>query len=509
MMPRQLILFSAALALTAGDPKLPLPEAPLRMVIPDVASFDAALTGNYRRFLTGSPRPGDPLVSAWRKTQVGSKLEDQWAKFSASLPLNWDSIRKLQPKALGLALLDVGHLEAVLLVETPVAVLPIAFPAGEKKVYGGVAYTLAMQGTADGSEDPDRRMGLAWARQGPWLFLATSERALKLALDDALNGRGIAAPLAGLVSMEIDLDRLRKDRYFRREFVFPDGPETGKLRTALRKEGGHLVEVREGLTEPRNAVFTFEAQGAATAGWEPEGTAFWPAFRRGLLEPIPLLLDQPVPSVRPLPAATSAAAEDRYLVDFTQPKLAAGAAPWEEGELATWKTLLERTPISSWGFWVGPEGTRRMVFAWPEAQDAAFLEACRATVARRAGSATVVKEVTAQEIRVGPGLPALALRRTAGFLWVGPTARSLQSVPAPTASGDLIRWARLDLAAVRGEAARWAKLEGPARPEQVRPLSDRVLGLLGWLPATTSISVERRKTRTGWTEKIIFGQSAR
>ena len=82
-------------------------------------------------------------------------------------------------------------------------------------------------------------------------------------------------------------------------------------------------------------------------------------------------------------------------------------------------------------------------------------------------------------------------------------------MPTPRLGGDLIRWAQVDLGAVRGEAKRWAQVEGPARPEQVRPLSDRVLGLLGWMPATTSIAVERRKTATGWTEKITFGSQGK
>ncbi|MDP2875623.1 MAG: hypothetical protein Q8O00_05510 [Holophaga sp.] len=504
MKPRDFVLFTASLVLLAGDSKLPLPPAPLRMVIPDVALFDTALTGGYQQFLNGEPKAGDPVVSAWRKTQVGSKLEDQWSKFAESLPLNWADIKKLQPRSLGLALLQVGHLEAVLILETPLAVIPLELPAGEKKTHGGIPYSMVVKGAADASEDPDRRMGFAWARSGSFLFLATSERALKLALDEALGGRGIAAPMPGLIAMELDLDVLRKDRYFRREFLFPEGPETGKLRTALRKEGGHLIEVREGTNEPRNAVFTFESPNAATAGWEPEGTVFWPAFRRGLLEPIPVLLDQPVATVRPLPAATTAATEDRYLTDFTRPKMAEGSSPWEEGDLATWKALLQRTPIASWGFWVGSDGIRRMVFPWPEAQDGAFLETCRATVVRRTGRTTAVKEGDAQELRVGPNLPALAIRRTGGFLWVGPSAKALQSVLTPAPGGDLIRWTRVNLTAVRKEAGRWAKVEGPARPEQVRPLSDRVLGLLGWMPTTTSISVERRKTASGWTEKIVF-----
>ena len=497
-----------SLGLIAGDVKPPLPEAPIRVVIPDVPAFDAALKGAYRRALTGNPKPNDPVASAWRKTQVGSKLEDQWMKFSKDLPLTWDEILKFHPKSLGLALLEVGHLEAVLVMETPLAALATALPAGTHKSHGGVSYDLVAAGAADGSDDPDRRMGLAWARMGERLILATSERALKLAIDEAQAGRGFTAPLPGIVSMELDLEVLRKDRYFKREFLFPEGPETGKIRAALRLDGGHLVEVREGVNDPRGSVFTFEAPAAAAQGWEPEGQEFWPAFRRGLLEPIPNPADKPVPALVPLPSAARQATEDRYAINLTQPMLVAGASPWEEGDLKPWKALLDKKPILSWGYWITQDGARRLAFAWPEAMDAEFIELCRVTVARRAGKATVAKIGDAQEIRVGPGLAALAIRRTGDFLWVGQHAQDLQNAPSPKSDAGLIRWAKVDLGAVRAEAGRWAKAEGPARPEQVRPLSDRVLGLLGWMPATTSIWVERRKTSAGWEEKIVFGTKA-
>ncbi len=492
-------------SLGAAEAGLPLPEAPVRILIPEAGAFDGALTGGYRAFLSGRPRNGDPLVTAWRRTQVGSKLEDQWLKLSQDLPWTWGEIRKLQPRSLGLALLDVGHLEAVLVIDTPLAVLPANLPAGTRASYGGVAYARVSAGAADGSGDPDRRMGLAWARLGSRLLLATSERALKLAIDEAQAGRGLAPPLPGLVSMELDLDRLRKDRYFRREFPFPEGPETGKVRVALVREGDHLVEVREGRQEPRGGVYTFAAPGAGAIGWEPEGQPFWPALRQGLLEPIPAPSERPVPALGSLPSAAASAPEDRYSVNLTRPLAAPGAPPWEEGDLAPWRALLTQQPVPSWGFWVGPGGTRRLVFPWPESRDAEFLELCRRTVARRAGTAAVVRAGEAQEIRVGPGLAALALRRTGPFLWVAPSAADLKDAPLPRAEGDLVRWARVDLGAVRAEGPRWAKVEGPPRPEQVRPLSDRVLGLLGWMPATTSIAVERRRTPTGWTERVVFG----
>jgi len=511
MKPILLCLFTQTLIhpLMAQD-RWPLPDAPLRMVIPDAKAFEASLTGSYRSFLEAKPKPGDPVVAAWRKSRVGSKLEDQWSKFSESLGLDWTQIQKLQPRSMALAILQVGHLEAVLVIDTPLAQVPFKLPEGESRTQGGIPYAFVKAGAADASEDPDSRMGLAWARMGSQLILATSERALKLAIQEAQAGRGFKPPLPGLISMELDLDALRKDRYFKREFLFAEGPEKGRIHTALRQENGHLIEIREGLgagkDEIRSGVFRFEAPGAATCGWEPEGKVFWPTFRRALLDPVPAPSDTPQPTIQSLPAAGQGST-DRYAVNFTHGRPAAAGA-WEAGDLAPWQVLLAAHPIKSWGYWVDERSShpssRRMVFPWPKEQDTAFLECCRATAARRSNLATVSTLGEIKEIRVGPGLPALALRRTGNFLWVASAARDLEQVPTPSPEADLVRWASLDLDAVRREGPRWEKVEGPARPEQVRPLSDRVMGLLGWMPQTHSLHLERRKTPQGWREVLRF-----
>jgi hypothetical protein len=77
-------------------------------------------------------------------------------------------------------------------------------------------------------------------------------------------------------------------------------------------------------------------------------------------------------------------------------------------------------------------------------------------------------------------------------------------LPGPRPAGDVVRWARVDLAAVRALAPAWARVEGPAAPERVRTFSDRVLGLLGWIPSVKAISVERRQAPAGWTERVVF-----
>ncbi len=503
-MKRSLLLAACAVLVSAATPSLPLPPAPVRVIIPDPSAFDAALGSGYRAFLTGAVAEDDPVVAAWRKTQVGSKLEDQWSRLSKDLPWTWDQIRALQPTAVGLALLQVGHLEAVLVVDTPLAKVPVPLKTGSPRVYKGVTYAFVAKGAADENADPDRRMGLAWARSGGHLILATSERALKLSLDELQSGAGFDAPMPGLIAMDLDLDALRKDRYFRREFLFAQGPEQGHLHTALRSESGHLVEVREGSSDNRPGVFTFAAPGAAAAGWEADGATFWAAFRRCLLEPIPAPADLPVRALAPLPDAGKAS-HDAYTEDFTKPLVSAGGPAFELGDLAPWKALLAAHPVSSWGYWVGRNGARRMALPWPSAQDDAFMEACRATAARRAGRAALVKVGDAKEIQVGPGLPALAFKREGEILWIATSAADLKDAPEPRMDKDLLRWAQVDLEAARAEAPRWAKTEGPAQPEQVRPLSDRVLGLLGWMPETTSLQVERRRTPNGWTERVVFG----
>jgi len=490
-------------ALAASGP--PLPPAPVRVVIEDPAAFDAALTGAFRRALTGAPQEGDPVVAAWRRTRVGSKLEEQWAKLSDDLPWTWDSIRRLKPRSVGIALLEVGHLEAVLAVDTPLARLPITPRAGEPATHAGVSYQVVAKGAADGSEDSDRRMGLAWARMGSLLLVATSERGLRLAIDEAQAGRGFEAPLPGLVSLELDLDALRKDRYFRREFLFGAGPEEGKVKAALRVEGGRLVEVREGSGETRGPGMVFDAPDAAASGWEADGGALWPALRAAVLEPIPVPAERPVPPLSALPAAAPQAAQDRYLVNLERPLARAESAAWEEGELARWRGLWSDTPVTGWGYAVERDGARRIVFPWPPERDKELIDLCRATVERRAGRATVGAVNEARQISVGPDLPAVAVRRTGAYVWLAASARHLEGAVAPRPSPDVVRWARADLIALRGEAPRWEKAEGPAAPEQTRPLSDRILGLLGWIPETTSLTVERRRTGDGWSETLVFG----
>jgi len=236
----------------------------------------------------------------------------------------------------------------------------------------------------------------------------------------------------------------------------------------------------------------------------PDGAGFWNAFRRGLLEPVPAPEDQPVPALAALPEVAQGAANP-YAVDFTKAKAAPGTRPGDPGDLAPWKALLARQGIPGWGYCVAGDGTRKLAFVWPEGLDGEFLDLCLATAGRRAGRATVARVGDVREIRVGPGLPALGLLRVGQLLWAAPSARDLQNLPAAQAEPGLVRWARVDLGAVRNEAARWAKVEGPARPEAVRPLSDQVLGLLGWIPAVTSLSVERTRTADGWQERVLFG----
>jgi hypothetical protein len=493
--------FASAAAMETGSRKLPLPDAPVRLVIPDASAFDAALTGSFRQAAVGEIAAEDPVVSSWRQSQVGSKLEAEWSKLSSDLPWSWTQIRRLQPRSLGLALLSAGSLEAVLVIETPLAALPVTPPAGTPKTHGGVSYSLVARGVGDPEGSDERRAGLAWARQQGLLILATSERALLLTLDELAAGRGVTAFLPGLASLELDLDRLRKDRYFVREFVFGSGQDQGLVHAALRLEAGSLVEVREGRGARSGSGFSFDAK-AVAAGWEPDADGLARALRAGLLEPSTGLTDRPVAPLTALPPAVGTES-DRYLVRLDRPSVQAGAA-WEEGDLATWRELLARRPAPGWGWLVDANGGRALVFAWPQKLQADLEKACRATLARRAGRVEDVKVGDSLELRVGPGLPSLAIRRSGDFVWIGSSSATLAALGTPRAAGDLVRWGRVDLAAARGEAERWARAEGPAAPERVRTFSDRVLGLLGWLPAVREISVERRQAEDRWTERIRF-----
>jgi hypothetical protein len=264
--------------------------------------------------------------------------------------------------------------------------------------------------------------------------------------------------------------------------------------------------VREGRGDAGIGGALFDAPGAVAAAWEPEDAALASVLRAAILEPLSFLSERPVPPIVPLPQP-SAASTDRYLVNLEQPPET--GATGEEGELPAWRDLLAKRPGGGWGYALGGDGSRRIVFPWPESLDDALLQLCKATVGRRSGPTIVAESRGSREVRVGPDLAAMALRRTGGFVWIGRSAAELADVATPTRSSDVVRWARVDLDAVRTEAARWPTVEGPSAPEQTRPLSDRILGLLGWMPATRSLSVERRKTENGWSERVVFGGERR
>lgn len=493
----------------------PLPDAPLRLVIPDVGAFDAALGGSFRAALTGTLPESDPAYAAWRQTQVGAKLIAQWQKLEGDLPWTWSQVVALEARSLGLALLDVGHLETVVAISTPLAALPSPLAKGQARNHAGVGYQVVAAGAGDAGpagagegatdEDGERRMGLAWARVGEWVLIATSERALVAALDAQTSGHGFGLPLAGLVSMDLDLDRLRKDRYFKREFLFAAGPETGRMRAALRRDGERVVEVREGANDPRKPGYDFDGGGAALAGWEADGGALWQALRSGILEPVPDPAERPRVSLGLLPAATLDKNDDRYLVSFVKPLAKPGAPPTDEGELAQWRAWLDENPAAGWAYVVDRDGTRRIGVPWPAARDEELIALCRAMASRRAGRVEVASVDGAREVRAGADLPMVAIRRVGDLVWIGPSAKALVAAPAAVRSADRVRWARLDLGVVRGQIPRWERAEGPAAPEQVRALSDRIAGMLGWIPRVGSASVERRITASGgWTETVTL-----
>ncbi len=496
-----LLLAAAAALPAAAQAPLPLPEAPVVLVSSDPAALDRALGGGFRKALAGTSAEDDPVLRGLRQTRVGGKLDEQWALFAKDLALTWTGIVAMKPTALGLSLLSAGDLEAVLAVRSPLAQLPVALPAGEARTRNGVPYAFVARGAGD-ERTLDRRLGLAWARVDGTLLVATSERALLLALDRAAAKQGYDPFLPGLLSARLDLAALRSDRYFRREFLFAEGlegTESGVLVCALREEGGRLVEVREGDAPrgPAAARWTTDGRRVAAAGWETSSKRFPSALRRGLLEPVPVPAARPGLALEPLPDPNAAKGE-RYLVDLTKPVPAAGEG--DAAELPRWTAFLDSLKLEGWGWEVGADGSRRLLAKVPPGQEAELVALAKATLTRRGGTATAA----ASRLDVGPGLPGLAWARRGEWLWLAASEAHLAAVPAPDADAGLVRWSRVDLDAVRAEQGAWRDAEGASFEGRVRPFSDRILGLLGWAPKATSVAVERRQEGGRFRERVVF-----
>jgi hypothetical protein len=478
---------------------VPLPDAPVVLRITDVSAFDRALTGGFRKALSGKLADADPAASAWKRTRVGGKLDAQWALFAADLPLSWPDVLSLRPTEIGFSLLSAGDLEAVLAVRTPLAALPVKLPAGSSRTHRGVTWHFVSRGAGD-LKTQDRRIGLAWARTGDLLLVATSERAMLLALDGSPESAR-APKLEGFAHLRLDMDRLSKDLYFRREFLFPEGRAAhGIVEAALRIEGETLVEIREGDGADGAAAARWKTEGRSVgaAGWESDGTRFFAALRRAFLEPLPGEPQAlPVPASKAIPSPDGAG-DDRYLVDITRPAPAAGKAG--EGEIPGWTRFLADAHVDGWGWEIGDKGAVRLLVVQPPAFDAPFLDLAVSTVRRHSGAASR----DGGNLRVGPGLPALAIRRAGAALWIASRPEDLADVPEPALDPTLIRWGRVEASLVRSEGRAWTEAEGTFTPDATRPFSDRVLGLLGWAPSLQTVFVERHRLGSRFEEKLVF-----
>ncbi len=490
---------------------LPLPASMIRLSIPDVPAFNAALGGGFRKALHGNLPENDGVARGFNQSQVGAKLQDQWSRFRGETALSFQTILDLQASSAALAVLNIGHMEMVLVVETPLAALPDIFEAGTSRLDHGKTYHLVRTGAADEGADGEIRMGLAWARDSGLLIIATSERAMKLALGAVAAGERFAPKLEGLASLELDLDALRNDLYFKRDFLFGSlaeaGESSGRLSAALRLESGRLVEVREGdaaATSKRGAIF--DAKDAVASGWIGDASRLLLELRRGVSEPLPVPSDRPQVAVAPIPASRAASAEDRYATNVEVPAVSAGGLVTEAAELDAWVALLAAHPPEGFGYLVTRSKARLLVLPWPKERDAELGGLLEATLSRR--GARLSPPPPAGETRqylIGPGLPVLALRRMGDFVWLAPSAAELRSAPVVSWSSEVVRFAKLNLGAAREEGKRWARIEGPRSSDNVRPLSDRVLGLLGWMPSVRTLEVERRVTGSSFKERIVFG----
>ena len=499
--PMLLATLLSSLPAAAATEALPLPKAPVMLRIGDVGAFDRSLSGGLRKAMSGKLPVSDPAGAAWRRTRVGGKLEAQWGRLSADIGLGWPELMALKPTEIGLALLSPGNLETVLAVRSPLANLPLKLPAGTTKTHKGTTYHLVVRGAGD-DRRLDRRLGLAWARTGGILLIATSERAILLALDG--NGESpFPDEPSGFAQLRLDLGELQKDLAFRREYLFPEGKSaTGIVLCALRSDGENLVELCEGESGGAGASSSAGRWSTAGrhlqgAGWESDGARFFAAFRRAFLEPVPSPSSHPGVAIKPLPSADGLAG-DKYQVDLTRPATAADKAG--DAELPEWSALLSGASIAGWGWELDESGAVRLVVRTPSENDARFLDLSAATLKRRSGP--VSREGNA--LRVGPDLPALAVRRTGDWLWIGRRPEELENLPVPATDGNLVRWGSVDVALLKRESRFWAEAEGAFSPDTTRPYSDRILGLLGWAPSLRSVSVERRVTGSRFQEKVVF-----
>ena len=498
---------TAAASSSAG---LPLPAAMIRLAIPDVRAFDAALGGGFKKALYDTLPEDDGVARGFGQSQVGAKLKDQWARFRGDTALSFQTLIELRASQAALAVLNIGHMEMVLVLETPLAALPDIFEAGTSRIDSGRTYHLVRTGAADEGASGETRMGLAWSRDGGLLVIATSEHAMKLALAAVASGQRFAPKLAGLASLELDMAILQKDLYFKRDFLFGSLPEgasvTGKIQAALRLESGRLVEVREGgVTSSGQRGAVFEAPDAVASGWIGDASQLLTEMRRGVLEPVPAPATKPQTGVAPLPSLKAASEDDRYATNIEVPAAALGA-PTEAAELDAWTALLGAAPIEGFGYIVTKTKARLLAIPWPREKDAEFLSLLDATLSRR--GARLVSSPAPSEGKVyqmGPNLPVLAFKRSGDFVWIGPGPADLRTAPVPAWSSEVVRFSRVNLTAVRDEARRWGRVEGPRSSDNVRPLSDRVLGLLGWMPGVRTLEVERRVTGAGFRERVVFG----
>ena len=476
----------------AAHGEIVLPAAPVRVIINDARAFDAALGGRFRAALTGNLPDGDPVAAAWRQTTVGSKLAQQWELLSDDVSLTWSEIMLLHPRKVGLALLDAGDLEAVLVVETDATNL-LPLPVGQTFTRGDVEVHLVREGAGDGDRGGERRLGLAWARRPGQLLVASSLRALDLTLGAGPDDDAVMLP--GLVSVALDMDRLRDDFYFKREFIGAANA-SGVIRAALIVRDGDLVEIRQGTEEQgADAAAVFVIGDAAAAGWVNDD-GLWRALHAGLLEPVSGPPLRPLPSVVPLPSVSESQV-DPYLVNFEKHSVATGAAMGEEGELADWQRLLRSHAVEGWGYAVSSDQARAIVFEWPASAQREFEDLCYRTLLRRSGGVSIVRNDDVVVYRVGPALTTIALRRVGDYLWVGNSEELVRAAPEPETEADLVRWASLDLDAVRS-------LEDAIGRYGTRPITDRIFGLLDWLPVTSRIEVKRSRTGHGWRESVVF-----
>lgn len=226
----------------------------------------------------------DAMIDRWRKSGMRERLEESefYSRFknrhlAARLIARFDEaesalgfapdldmLATIADGPVAAALYDVGRMEFVVTMRmsgesSAATAFGEAIGAFESIEYRGAKIYRREFSVARGRE----KMIVLFAVRGDRMIVSTSEKLLRAAIDNLSGkraGRGLAATKSfrdlvrfankeSLCSLWLDLEKLRRDSYFRRYFVGADSPDS-QTTAAVRSE---IVEIENGFSELRYA----------------------------------------------------------------------------------------------------------------------------------------------------------------------------------------------------------------------------------------------------------------